>query len=93
MTLIRCSAQGEHTLFLANFRLPEVRDGNEGSSHSVLSEALISLGDWKDRRLWPFLLLGLGIAQDIVGASVSLPRFSLALSPPSVLWKREHRAP
>lgn len=29
---------------------------------SVLSEALISLGDWKDRHLWPFVLLGLGIA-------------------------------
>lgn len=59
----------------------------------VLSEALISLGDWKDRSLWPFLLPELGIAKDIVGASVSLPTFSLALSSPSVLWKREYRAP
>lgn len=49
-------------LFQANFRFPVVGDGYEGLSHSMFSEALISLGDWKYRHVWPFLSLGLGIA-------------------------------
>lgn len=61
---------------------------------SVLSETPISLGDWKDRHLWPFVLLGLGIVlgDDWVRCLTvhvlpsSVPSFPLA-------GKREYRAP
>lgn len=57
------SHRAEHTLLLANFRFPVLGLGVRAFHIvSMLSEALISLGDGKDRHLWPFLVLGLGTA-------------------------------
>lgn len=62
-------------LFQANFGFPVDGDGSEGLSHSMLSEAPITLGDWKYGYLCPFLCLGLAT----LCVCASQPRFSLAL--------------
>ena len=84
-----CRRSGaECLLFLANFRFLVVGVGTRAYHIvRVLSEALISPGDWKYRHVWPFLFLGLGIAPGYCLERISPLRFSLALSPLAAFWK------
>lgn len=86
--MLRRSHRAEHTLLLANFRFPVLGLGVRAYHIvSMLSEALISLRDWKDRHLWPFLLLGLGTAPGHCWGHCLTAQVLPYCAPPAVLWQ------